>query len=62
MPQFQAEVCGGSRLVEPLVGNIGSGCARYVLHALIGLTAPFDSSSRNVHVALYVALRTCKND
>jgi len=30
------------------------------LHALIGLKAPFDNSRRNVHAALYVALRTCE--
>ena len=33
-------------------------CTRNVWHALVDLTAPFDSSSRNLNGALYIALRT----
>ena len=33
-------------------------CTRDVWHALVDLTAPFDSSSRNLNGALYIALRT----
>jgi len=33
-------------------------CTRDVWHALVDLTAPFDSSSRNLSGALYIAFRT----
>ena len=59
---FQAETRRCCRWVSLIIKSADLGRARGVLHALIGLKAPFDNSRRNVHAALYVALRACEDN
>ena len=44
-----------------IIERIDLGGTSNLMGVLISLTAPFDSSGRNVQAALYDALRTCKD-